>query len=109
MLPCDDSICLEHLSDRDVVKENRLKCKECNREFQVTCDEFRKNKTLNKIVENQPYLDEEEIILKQELEESIKKLHQFYDEYNQNKTNRESLVSSQFEEIRSQIDQHRDK
>jgi hypothetical protein len=32
-LPCDDSICGEHLSERDVVKENKIKCKECNGEF----------------------------------------------------------------------------
>jgi hypothetical protein len=25
MLPCDDSICREHLSDRDVVKQNKSK------------------------------------------------------------------------------------
>ena len=50
-----------------------------------------------------------EIILKQELEESIRKLYQFYEEFNQNKTKRESLVSSQFEEIRSQVHQQRDK
>ncbi len=66
ILPCDDSICREHLAEREVFKENILKCKEFNREFKVTCDEFRKNKTQNKLVENQPYLDEEEIILKQE-------------------------------------------
>ena len=66
-------------------------------------------KGLKKLLENQPYLNEEEMSLKQELEESIRKLFQFYDEFNQNKTNRESFVSSQFEELRSQIDQHRDK
>jgi hypothetical protein len=66
-------------------------------------------KGLKKLLENQPYLNEEEMSLKLELEESIRKLFQFYDEFNQNKTNRESFVSSQFEELRSQIDQHRDK
>jgi hypothetical protein len=108
-LPCDDSICREHLSERDVINENRIKCKECSEEFQVKCDEFRTNKTLNKQVVNQSYLSEDEMSLKHDLDESIRKLFQFYDDYNQNKTNRESLVTSQFEEIRSQIDQHRDK
>jgi hypothetical protein len=109
MLPWDDSICREHLSERDVINENRIKCKECSEEFQVKCDEFRTNKTLNKQVVNQSYLSEDEMSLKHDLDESIRKLFQFYDEFNQNKTNRESLGSRQFEEIRSQIDQHRDK
>ena len=30
-LPCDDFICREHLSEKDVVKENKIKCKECNK------------------------------------------------------------------------------
>ena len=109
MLPCDDSICREHLSESDVINENRIKCKECSEEFQVKCDEFRTNKTLNKQVVNQSYLSEDEMSLKHDLDESIRKLFQSYDEFNQNKTIRESLVTSQFEEIRSQIDQHRDK
>ena len=36
LLPCGDSICRDHLKDRDVVKANRIKCKKCNEEFGVT-------------------------------------------------------------------------
>jgi len=54
-LPCEDSICREHLSERDVVKEKRIKCKECNGEFQINDDAFRSNKTLRKFLESQSY------------------------------------------------------
>ena len=34
-LPCEDSICRDHLKEKDVVKQNKIKCKKCNGEFQV--------------------------------------------------------------------------
>ncbi len=35
-LPCGEHlICHEHLADKDVVKENRIKCNDCNKEFQI--------------------------------------------------------------------------
>ena len=46
LLPCDDSICREHLSDRDVYKQNKITCKQCNGEFQLNDDAFRSNKNL---------------------------------------------------------------
>ena len=108
LLPCDDSICSEHLSERDV-KENKMKCNDCNQEFQVKDIEFKSNKTLKKLTESQSYLNEDESSLKLELKETIGKLFQIYDEIKQNKTKPQLLVSNHFEQIRSQIDQHRDK
>jgi hypothetical protein len=108
VLPCGDFICGEHLLEKGA-KKNKQKCNECHQEFQTADIQLNSNKGLKKLLENQPYLNEEEMSLKLELEESIRKLFQFYDEFNQNKTKRESFVSSQFEELRSQIDQHRDK
>ena len=108
LLPCDDSICREHLSERDV-KENQLKCDECNQEFQLKDIQFKSNKTLKKLTESQSYLNEDELSLKLELEETIGKLFQIYDEIKQNKTKPQLFVSNHFDKIRSQIDQHRDK
>ena len=34
-LPCDENICLEHLSEKAIVKQNKIKCNECKGEFQV--------------------------------------------------------------------------
>ena len=60
-LPCGDSICLEHLSDKDILKVNRIKCKKCNKEFGVKNNEFKSNEDLKKLVEDQSYFTEEEI------------------------------------------------
>jgi hypothetical protein len=55
------------------------------------------------------HLDKKVIVLKKELEWKLCQLYEFYDMYNHNKNNLESNVKSHFEQIRSQIDQHRDK
>ncbi len=108
-LPCEDSICCQHLSERDVVKEKRIKCKACNGEFQINDDAFRSNKTLRKFIESQSYLSDEETSLKRELEISIKKFFEFYDEFAQNKTKLDMDVFEHFQEIRFKIDQHRER
>jgi hypothetical protein len=67
LLPCDHSICGEHLTERNVVKENKIKCKRCNQEFGVKNNEFKSNLYLNNLM-GQSYFDEDEIRLKQELD-----------------------------------------
>ena len=76
-LPCDETICREHLSEKDVVRENKIKCKKCSQEFQVKGHEFKSNIELMKLLESHSYLSEEEIKLKRELEESIQKFFEF--------------------------------
>ena len=45
LLPCDDSICREHLSERDVVKQNKSKLEsdvfDLYQEFRFQIDEHR--------------------------------------------------------------------
>jgi len=109
-LPCGEHlICHEHLVEKDVVKENRIKCNDCNKDFQIKDNDFKSNRPFKKLIEDQSYLNEEEIGLKLELEESIRKIFKFYDDFTQNRAKLQSDVHSHFEEIRSQIDQHRDK
>ena len=79
LLPCNDSICREHLNERDVVRENKIKCKKCKEEFQVKAHEFKSNIELMKLLESHSYLSSEEIELKRELEECIQKFFEFYD------------------------------
>jgi hypothetical protein len=107
-LPCDDSICREHLSERDVVKANKIKCKECNQDFQVKDNRFKSNTTLKKLIESQSYLSDEEISLKQELVERVVDLFEFYDEFSQNRNKSESDVFNHFQEIRFKIDEQRE-
>jgi hypothetical protein len=108
-LPCDENICHEHLSEKAIVKENKIKCNECKGEFQIKDNDFKSNKTLKKLIESQSYLSEQEICLKQELEETTRKFFELYDEYHQKKTKLESEVFEHFQEMRFQIDEHREK
>jgi hypothetical protein len=108
-LPCGDSVCREHLSEKSVVKEKRIKCKDCNQEFEVTCDAFRSNKRIKKLVESQSYLSGEELSLKQELEVSIRKFFESYDNFVQLREKTDSDVYNHFQEIRFQIDEHRER
>ena len=84
LLQCDDSICRQHLKERDVVKVNKIKCKKCNEEFEVKSNEFKPNDAISKLIESKLYLNETEIKLKHELEDSIRTFLEFYDEFIQN-------------------------
>jgi hypothetical protein len=107
-LPCEDSICRQHLTERDALKANRIKCKKCNHEFGVKNNEFKSNEALNILIESQSHLSDEEISRKQKLEESIQKFFEYYDEFNQKKTQLESDVFDHFHEMLFQIDEHRE-
>ena len=50
LLPCEDNICREHLSERDVQKENKIKCKKCNAEFQIKDNQFKSNEDLKNLI-----------------------------------------------------------
>ena len=47
-LPCKDLICQEHLHEKEVVKQNKIKCLNCKQEFQVKDNEFRLAKSIQK-------------------------------------------------------------
>ena len=107
-MPCDDSICREHLSERDACKENKIRCKGCNEEFKINDNEFRSIKNLKKLIESNSYLSEEEIRLKHELEEKIGKFFQFYDDFVQHREKMDSDVYNHFQEMRFKIDKQRE-
>jgi hypothetical protein len=108
-LLCNHSICREHLKEKDVVKHNRIKCNKCSEEFGVRDNQFKSNNELNKLIESHSYLNKEELSLKKELEESIWKFYQIYDEFHQKKTKLDLDVFDHFQEIRFQIDETREK
>jgi len=108
ILPCDDSICREHLTEKAVVNANKIKCHECNLEFPVKENQFKANRIFNKLLDNQSYLSKDEMSLKRKIEETIEKFFQFYDQIVQNRNNLESDLFDHFQEIRFQIDEHRE-
>ncbi len=64
--------------ERDVVKQNKIKCNECKQDFQVSNNDFKSNTTLKNLIESESYLSEEEISLKQDLEASLRQFFEFY-------------------------------
>ena len=84
LLPCNHSICREHLFAREVVRENKIKCSECQQEFKVKDNEYGPNQTLNRFIGDRVFLSEEEIILKKKLEQSVREFFRFYNEFLQN-------------------------
>jgi hypothetical protein len=67
-LPCGDNVCREHLSERNVVKLNKIKCNQCKQEFQVK--KSSKNSLAN-----------EEMILNREFEKSSRKFSKIYHDF----------------------------
>ena len=108
-LPCDDSICRAHLSERDVVKENRIKCNGCKQVYQVKENHFKSSNALKNLIESQSYLSEDESSLKQKLEASIRDFFQLNDKFNLNKTQVESHVFEHFQAMRFEIELQREK
>ncbi len=97
------------MSEKAIVKQNKIKCNECKGEFQVKDNDFKSNRTLKKLIASQSCLSEQEISLKQKLVFSIRKFFEFYGELHQKKTKLESDVFDHFQEMRFQIDEHREK
>jgi hypothetical protein len=109
LLPCGDTICRQHLTERDIVKQNKIKCNKCKKEFGVRDNEFKLNEALKNLIESHSYLSVEELGLKQELEESVRRFYEFYEEFIQNRTNLDADIFEHFQEMRFQIDEHREK
>ena len=47
-LPCKHNLCIEHLTEKSVVKQNKIKCAECKQDFRVKDIEFKEIKKLKK-------------------------------------------------------------
>ena len=108
-LPCDDFICREHLNDKDVIKENKIKCFKCKQEFEVKGNDFKSNKFVQIQINDQMFLNDKEISLKQQIEESFRVFYQMYDTFSLSKTKLDLDCHEHFQGIRFQLDMHREK
>jgi hypothetical protein len=107
-LPCNHNVCKEHLIDKDVQKQNKIKCAECELEFQVKDNEFKSFELFNKLLDDQLYLSDEEMSLKQKIEESIQNFFQLYEEFLLGKNSLDLNCHNHFQELRFQIDEQRE-
>ena len=109
MLPCKHHLCKEHLTEKNVVKQNRIKCSECMQDFQVKDNDF---KTIEIILKKQLdellFLSDEEVSLKNKIEESIRAFFQMYEQFFLDKTTLDLDVHEHFTEIRFKLDEHRE-
>jgi hypothetical protein len=108
-LPCEDFICKEHLTAKDVQKQNKIKCLECKKEFPVKNEEFKSVKLIQKQLNNKLYLSDNEKCLKKQIDESIRDFCKLYEEFTQNKTILDLNVYNHLHELRFQIDEHHEK
>jgi hypothetical protein len=107
-LPCSHNLCMGHLVEKDVVKQNRIKCAECKQDFEVKGNEFKLNSLVKKLLDDQVYLSDEEFSLKKNIQDSIQKLFQMYEEFTLNKAKLDLDVHEHFQDIRFKLDEHRE-
>jgi hypothetical protein len=107
-LPCKHNVCKEHLIEKNVQKQNKIKCVECKQEYQVKDNEFKSVELFKKLLDDQLYLSDEEISLKQKIEDSIRVFYQLYEEFLLGKTSLDLSCHNHFQELRFQIDEHRE-
>jgi hypothetical protein len=109
-LPCKHHLCKEHLTEKDIVKQNRIKCGECKQEFQVKNNEFKATEIiLKKQLDELLFLSDDEVSLKNKIEDSIRQFFQMYEQLTLNKTRIDLDVHEHFQEIRFKLDEHREK
>ena len=86
--------------------KNKIKCLNCKKEFHIKEKDFRPNKLAKKQIDNKIYLNEEELVFKEKIEESIQA---FFRLFTLSKTKLDLECHEHFEEIRKQIEMQRDK
>ena len=107
-LPCEHNICGEHLIEKDVEKQSKIKCATCKEEFVAKGNEFKNNNHIQKQLDDQLHLSVEEISLKQKIEDSFKLFYQMYEEFSLSKNKLDLDFHNHFQEIRRKIDEHRE-
>ena len=78
--PCGCTVCGIHLHDEEVHKSNKIKCIDCNIEFNVNENEFRPNKLAEKILRQGFLLNNEEKTFKVIIEQKMFDLWRLDDE-----------------------------
>ena len=108
-LPCQDIICHEHLSDSKFVIKNIIKCPICEKEFDVRNNEFPRHNMLQRLIDDENYLNNDEKSLKKSLIQSLEVFYKLYEDYMQRKNEIEVETFDHFQEIRRKIDIQREK
>jgi hypothetical protein len=109
ILPCDDILCEEHLKEAGVRKTNSIRCKTCQIEFAVKDNQIiRPSKAMQKLIENERYLSEEEKSLKRQLEQALRDFLNLNEQLQDAKNSFDLDCHNHFQEIRRKIDVQRE-
>ena len=103
-LPCGDLVCKEDLIENAF----QIKCLKCKQEFEIEKDTIKYNKVAKQMLDEKVYLSDEEISLKEKIEESMKVFYKMYEEFILNKTKLDLDGHNHFQEVRRQIDLYRE-
>jgi hypothetical protein len=107
-LPCKHHLCKEHLFEKNVVKLNRKNCIECKQEFTIKDNDFRTDSCLKKQLDDHVYLNNRQFSFKNKIEDSIRTFFLMFEEFTLNKISLDLDVHEHFQEIRRNIDLHRE-
>jgi hypothetical protein len=107
-LPCKHSLCRIHMVEKCVAQKNKIKCGECKQDFRIKNNDFKLNHLVKKLLDDHVYLSDEEFALKKQIEDSIRKLHQMYEQFTLDKPTLDLNVHNHFQEIRFKLDEHRE-
>jgi len=100
-LPCGHIICHEHLKEKNILQQNNIiQCPKCKQNFEAKdCDDFKQLDI---------HISDEEKSLKSKIEESIRNFYQTNEEFSLNKNLVTLECHKHFQEVRFQIDEHRE-
>ena len=105
ILPCQDTICKEHLEETNI---KSIQCLTCNEEFNLDKIEFKTNKIAKALSEKDAHLSNEEKVLKKSLTDSLVEFYSILDEFKESKLSLSVNIFNHFAEIRRKIDVQRE-
>jgi hypothetical protein len=107
-LPCKHNLCKRHLTEKSTAKSKKMKCGDCKQDFDIKDNDFKTINLVKKLLDELVYLSDEEISLKKQIEDSIRQFFQMHEQFTWNKRNLDLDVHNHFQEIRYQLDEHRE-
>ena len=108
ILPCNHSLCEEHLKDIDVLKVKSIQCKTCRQEFCLDENEFKPNEIAQNLIEKEMHLTDTEKAIKKLCENFFNEGLRLNEELEINKRVFTLKCFEHFQEIRRKIDLQRE-
>jgi hypothetical protein len=105
-LPCGHTLCKKHLSDSNIIN-----CFPCRKNFIISKSQFMPNYVVKNLIDDHDFLSLEEKCLRDEIEESyasLNELNEHFQQLHETFQTFELEFHEHFQEIRRQIDIHRE-